>query len=365
MIVFAAIVAVAGCGSSNSCEGPTDSGATTTGGSGGSPVSGATGGSRGVGSGGSLGAGGSGVAPLSSPAGFGPAFEHAMCALVTPCGAYLDVATCEADTVFAESSFLQTVVTDVQRGIVRYDAIAAAACIAALPRDCQTSQKFPGLGATYTGAYGAYNLFEVIPACAGVFTGEAGPGQPCSLWLDCTPAAPVCGRFPPCDQVSSCCPATCQTPGDGGVDYYVVHAAGESCRDDGLCLLPSVCDANSGTCVVPPAEGASCDATAAFPCGRMDDYCSSVGVSTHGTCVRRLSVGASCVIPPVADACIWSAPCYTDSRTGQSTCYAFAGLGSPCAANTRCPGHLFCGANGTCGVAAPGPNCAAARDGGT
>ena len=365
VIVCAAFVAGAGCGTSNGSAGRAGSGGTTSDGSGvgGSHGSGGTGGSSSIGSGGS---GGSGGAPLSSAAGFGPAFEHAMCTMLVPCGVYPDVATCEADTVFAEGALLQTMVTDVQRGIVRYDSSAAAACIAALPTDCETSQRFPGVGPDYTGTYGAFNLFEVIPACVGVFTGSAGQGQPCSFWLDCTPAAPVCGRFAPCYENDSCCPATCQNPADGGVNYYVTHAEGEACRDDGLCLLPSVCDPTSGVCVVPPAEGAGCDLATTYPCGRMDDYCSSSSVSARGTCVRRLSAGASCDLPSIADPCVWNAPCLTDSRTGQSTCTPLAaGLGSPCATNILCPSLLVCGATGTCGVAKPGPNCDATGDGGT
>jgi len=351
-ILCAAIVASGGCGT----------------GSGGTPTDGAvvggshgSGGATGSSTGGSTGSGGPGGAPLSSAAGFGPAFEHALCEMLVPCGAYPDVATCEADTVFAEGALLQTMVADVQRGIVRYDSSAAAACIAALPTGCETTEKFSGVGPLYTGTYGAFNLFEVIPACGGVFTGLAGPGQPCSFWLDCTPAAPVCGRFVPCSENDSCCPATCQSPADGGVDYYLPHAVGESCRDDGLCLLPSLCDSTSGACVVAPAEGASCDPRSGYPCGRMDDYCNSSDGSAPGTCVRRLSAGASCSLPSGAEPCLWDAPCTGDPPI----CRPIGGLGSPCSQQVLCPGLLVCGATGTCGPAASGPNCDATEGNGT
>lgn len=141
-ILGVAIVGGGSCGTGNGSAVHTGSGGTTTDGAvvGGSHGSGGMGGSSAGGSGGSEGA------PLSSAAGFGPAFEHAMCEMLVPCGAYPDVATCEADTVFADGALLQTMVTDVQRGIVRYDASAAAACIAALPTGCEITQKLTGEG---------------------------------------------------------------------------------------------------------------------------------------------------------------------------------------------------------------------------
>ena len=103
------------------------SGSAVHSGSGGTPVDGSViggshggPGSGGSGNGGSRGSGGSGGAPsLSSAAGFGPAFEQAMCATLAMCGGYPDVATCKADTVFAEGSLIETTVTHVQQGLVR------------------------------------------------------------------------------------------------------------------------------------------------------------------------------------------------------------------------------------------------------
>ena len=365
-VLLVTVVLGGGCGSG--------SGAAVHTGSGGTPVDGSViggshggPGSGGSGNGGSRGSGGSGGAPpLTSAAGFGPAFEQAMCATLAMCGGYPDVATCKADTVFAEGSLIETTVTHVQQGLVRYDPTAAAACIAALPTDCETTALFSGEGATYAGTGAAYNLLEITPACFGVFTGLAGPGQPCSFWLDCSAAAPACGTFLRCQLNDACCPSTCQEVPDGGVNY-APHAVGEGCGDDGLCLLPSLCDPTSHICIVPPPEGASCDPTARFPCGRMDDYCAVTTPSGPGTCTRRLSIGSSCT-ETFADPCVLNGPCTVGTKSGQLTCQARQGLGSPCGPSVPyCPSYLVCshGDAGTCAAPSPSPNCTALGDGGT
>jgi hypothetical protein len=279
---------------------------------------------------------------------FGMAFEDALCGPEVACQVYANLATCEAATVFAESTQTLTDVAAVHRGTSRFNPTAAAACLAALPTYCflpQDSLDKPSL---------SVDLFNSIPACFDVFTGLLSPGAPCASSTECANhtvcAPPLTTECRP----GTCCPGTC-------VDYTItfqVPTLGQACSGDVGCVPPAVCRTSStgisGACVMPPAEGEPCPASQGLTCGRLDDYCSQ---GSNPTCMRRIGTGTACDTPSMG----LVAPCYLMDLCGgtDSSCYPVHTLGDPCSSVYSCPSPLTCvpSDGGVCAAPTPGTAC--------
>ena len=317
------------------------------GGSGGGSSTGGTGGSGKGGAGGS-----SGSIALAD---FGQAFEAAYCAPLVGCGVYPDLANCEAATLFAESDAILTAVGAVGRGTSRYDAAAAAACIAALPSTCTVTED--SLQPTLL-IDALFDLLHVTAACENVFSGVLAQGAACQSSYECGASAPACS---PTDQttcsVTTCCPGTCQ-PFNFDPSLLVPHALGEDCTDNNLCQLPGVC---TGACTVPPGDGAACNPSATYPCQRLDQFCDVPATNgTTGTCTDRLTVGADCSSTEfvLARGCPLDSSCAGDS-TGHSTCSLWQTLGGSCKSASDCMAGLTCSAVGACAPVPAGVDCGA------
>ena len=300
------------------------------------------------------GQGGAGGSPASvALASFGQAFEEAYCGPLVACGVYPDLTNCQAGTLFAESNALLTAVGAVGRGTSHYDPTAAAACIAALPSTCIVNQD--SLQATLS-IDAPFDLLDATMACANVFTGLLGQGDSCQSSVECAANVPNCS---PIDQTSctltSCCPGTCQPIDNIEPSALEPHTLGEDCTDNNLCWSPAVC---SGTCNVPPAEGATCDPSVMFPCQRLDDFCDVPAGATMGTCDKRLALGVSCESTKAIGGCVLDGRCDGDSA-GNFTCTGWHTLGGSCSYPTACVANLTCSTAGACAPVTGGVDCGA------
>ena len=304
---------LSGCGGSASSTSDRDGGPT-----GGRTSS--TGGTGGSSSGGTGGAPGSTLTADNFPM----AFEDALCSPDVACQVYTSMAACEAAMWFAESTQVLTQVAGVHSGKVRFDATAAAECLAALPTYCFQAQDQVG------SQYLPLDVFNSIAVCFQVFTGLLPPGSPCGLFSDC--AFPAnCG---PAYSFMGCGPGTC-TYVDGGVLAF--PTLGEACSTS--CAPPAVCV--SGTCVMLAGEGGACHAGG---CGRLDDFCKTNQTGGSGVCQRRLADGGDCgdlltTGVAVDNPCILTDGC--DGPGSPLTCAAGPTLGEPCNAGF-CDAGLIC-----------------------
>ena len=123
--------------------------------------------------------------------------------LVT-CGVYTTLAACEASTHFGENTEMVTAASDIQNGIITYDATTAAACIAALPTECNAIQE-DFLDSSHFIPMSEMNLYTVTPACAGVFTGHS--TDICHFQWECPPGT-GCSDQDYC-AAGTCCSGTC------------------------------------------------------------------------------------------------------------------------------------------------------------
>ena len=305
----------------------------------------------GAGTGGSDTGSGSGGAPYDGVplSAFTHTFEVFFCQPAVSCGAYPAVQSCLDATIFEESTEMLSAVSAVKKGTVSYDPTAAATCIGSLPTDCTVNQ---GWGPQGDGIFAAFAVFDGLPACNEVFTSLRSPGAGCNSDFECPLSTPSCTPIF-LDRTQTCIPGEC-----GSGPSPQPHAAGEDCSDNGLCQLPSVCD---GTCLVPPGEGEACDATATFPCGRMDDYCqqASDGSIGDGTCIKRLEAGAPCPAEAssTTNPCIADARCVTDGTTGLSTCVRWLPEGEPCDGPGVCLPSLSCASDNICSPSPAEPDC--------
>jgi hypothetical protein len=265
------------------------------------------------------------------------------CEISVACHAAPDRATCESSFNVAGNGSIQTLVAAVKRGTVSYDADLAAACLAQDGGDC------------------AFHL-QQPESCRLTFRGKVAPGGVCVIGNECVDDGD-CQL--PAGCTAACCIGTCSVghprvalggncsnvpfdcvPGAfcNGVGICAalvapggVCASSSACQDPAICLLSS---AGSGTCLVPPAEGQSCDPTQTLgaPCRRGDDYCDPVA----SRCVKRRPPGAACTDTGMG--CVFYAPC----KDGVCTATPTAGQACDAAAATApCYGNLECTA-GTC-----------------
>jgi hypothetical protein len=280
--------------------------------------------------------------PLAS---YGSRMMDANCALMVRCGFYPNQEACEAVGAPAPMS---VVIPMVNAGKIRYDPIAAVACLDEVnARDCSVEAFLVPTGPSQT--------------CQGAFTGTLSDGAECVLDEECV--SKLCSS-----SIAHACSGTC-------INLTPV-ALGESCASpytvctDGYCNSQSVCVAKAGPgeacastegCVaglsclasttgvavcqamVPrPAEGEVCNPTSSS-CYGINDYCDA----SSGTCVPMVASGGSCAD---GEMCAWYAVC--DSQT--LTCVSEILPGQVCVADQSpgCMGygHMTC-LNGKCAVA--------------
>jgi hypothetical protein len=163
----------------------------------------------------------------------------------------------------------------IARGVIDYDASAAADCIAAT-RD---------LGCDVT--------VSVTPAaCELIFNGTTAIGSPCSLDDECAGEA-------------FCAGANC--PSTAGV-CTERRPSGDDCTSDGQCVSGLACEA--GTCRAPASmSGGACGGPGGLNCP-LDEVCVGDNDATAGTCqtIESLRTGGE------GDTC--------DPLTGESLCEA-------------------------------------------
>ncbi len=269
----------------------------------------------------------------------GARFGAAYCVREANCAGGPAPSACEASISIANSPVFEALVAAVHRGTVLYDAAQARECVDALASSC-----IEGLGSP--------------PSCDEAFRGTVAAGGTCHLGEECVSGSCVGA----CDD--ACCAGTCgadearvvvggDCSGGGncvngafckdGVKCTAQLALGAACIGNDQCRSPGHCEiasGSAGTCIGPPAEGASC--SNALGCLSMDDYCEPVTL----VCAKRKPVGAAC--NDTGDECQQAASC----RNG--VCWLAPTLGKPC--DTSCFGSLVC-AQGTC-VAASAPTSA-------
>jgi hypothetical protein len=303
--------------------------------------------------------GGSGSAESITFTNFGPAFDAAYCAPLVACSVYTTLAACEASTQFGETTEMVTAASDVENGIITYDATAAAACIAALPTECNAIQE--DYDSSHFVPMSELNLFTVTPACAGVFTGHS--TNICSFQWECPPGT-GCSAQDYC-AAGTCCSGTCMalTPPSAPT----AAPLGGSCPAGNPkdCLLPGFCG-DGNTCITLPGEGESCStASTDTLCGRLDDVCQpSISGGTTGVCVKRAPIGAQCATAQTsAGDCVLAAGCSqvpSNNFTTLYMCVANPTLGDGCSGPTditTCTPPLVCTANDVCGAAPAGVDC--------
>jgi hypothetical protein len=129
-----------------------------------------------------------------------------------------------------------------------------------------------------------------------------------------------------------------------GVCTAPITVEGTACVDVFACANGMYCTGGGGIvgrCQRSSATGDACDATGAFPCADLRDYCAT-------TCQRRGRPGATCA--PTAP-CAHLADCYG------ATCLAEVGVGAACddVAGPACIGGACL--DGVCALGPPGASC--------
>lgn len=287
-------------------------------------------------------------------------------------------------TTAIAAQYCGPVESEVSSGSVRYDPVAAAACLDELPvlpcwqsgaSDCPMvfTGTIPEGGACFPTIRG--RLEECVPGtrcvtnaqCPGVCTGYAQLGEACSMddtsstscanGLSCAP-----GSEPKCVAVAVPTPAL-GTPCSGGyyecqgIDVQLacegpngpIHdpsggTAAGTCqppRDDGPCLDPADC--RSGLCV----GGDAVTATASFcmPPKVAGDACTP-GLQGCGPGTYCGPASVCVVVPSVGQPCAVSAGAGQECLDGvcdpvSLTCVPFRKLGDPCQGST-CSAELAC-----------------------
>ncbi len=226
---------------------------------------------------------------------------------------------CVAATGAQPDPICAAFVAFVEAGRIRYDAVAAAACVARVSAESCAQFDWGGVR-------------EADP-CLRVFSGTVLPGGACASYLECLDG--FCDFAAPCQ-------GTC-----------VAHrAAGESCSSPSDCEPQLECVGQ--TCVVPSygAEGQPC--TGAYTGCGPGLWCDA------GTCRAQVAAGGSCATD--TRACAVGTWCGTTQDPGCTACIPSVGPGAPCGTCTGiCASGAFCDVTGRCAAQpALGEPCTAA-----
>jgi hypothetical protein len=286
---------------------------------------------------------------------------NAYCAREVQCGAYATTATCLA-VYQLDSIHLETVLADVADKKIAFSSASASGCIDYLEsQTCEYATIFDQSSNT---------------DCSRVTTGTVGSGGACFYSEECGANLACAYTSSTCDPNTTCCTGTCVADAPVAVggdcsmgqpcvagtycsDVSVTCVAlgttsGAECEDLGGCASPMLCmiDENSGptgTCMTPPAHGATCNPAFLIDCAEETDYCDS------GTllCTSRIATGSACA---AADAgCVGYDVCASE------TCVAAALIGSACTVSptsgaSNCIIGTTC-ANSTCVATPAGSAC--------
>jgi hypothetical protein len=255
---------------------------------------------------------------------FGVKLREAVCALGMKCQQFPDEGSCEARLAGAED--YAGLAADVQAGVIKYDAGAVAACLAAVGKlTCDQSQ--PNESRDFGKDCGAVIQGTIADGAACVRSEECVSGS-CNL-ASCTPATCCLGtcdptRPPPSADGADCSQSyacqgddRCYASAGGGLTCQPLVAKGGACTQQ-VCAEGTICmvDATTGagTCQAPLPSGAAC--TGDGQCGGI-----LACLSTTKTCGDRLAVGATCD-PNVFECVGWaqcdyaSATCMADQLPG-------------------------------------------------
>ncbi len=277
-----------------------------------------------------------------------------------------DTATCQASHTGATDNESLTLFADVDAGVIKYDAGAAAACLGEFKSSC-----------TFAGLHTAPD----VSACDGVFTGTVATGGACEINQECAGHAVCTQTDTACNRNTACCAGTCSADVpqptvvaiggacDGntkvcanqtayckiasgtqsGTCTALVTGAGTACDVFDACANPLYCDTSgsgsgsSGTCKKAAATGEACMQDAGISCADGRDYCNAAM-----KCTRLPTVGEACP----DGACVGFATCES------AVCVARPGAGDACVvgAQASCLGNLTC-TNGTCKLPPAGMSC--------
>jgi hypothetical protein len=260
-------------------------------------------------------------------------FVAQYCTLVAPCCTQEGLASgCTAQVTYAA-----------QMGT--YDAIAGAACLAALTA-LQSSADFCGGLAVIS--RGTLPPWAVVPACSDVFrsAGSTPAGQPCVQNSDCAPGPngdAIC--FMDFMFATNTMTQTCQTLtgklGDacfgthdvyGGTELFTEPTGAICDQSQGV-----ICDQQRLVCVAAGAVGSSCDSD--NMCDPIGAYCNIPGAF----CAARLPLGATCT-GMLNGECAGNAYCNAFRQ-----CTAQGGADAACSGTTTPPDCLSGGCNnGSC-----------------
>lgn len=276
------------------------------------------------------------------------------CGAWVACGQFPDEETCRALT----PTDLGELEAGVNAGRIRYDGVAAAACVDMATGGgglCIVSEP-QGLG---------------TKACDDTFTGTVAAGGGCFNNDEC--ASRDCDRTG-CNDGITCCEGKCRA--------FMLVATGGDCSQGERCAAGNYCESAPNTpiatckalvttagqpcnvheacapglwcrfgavgatpiCTPLPGRGQDCD-VAGLPCNSRGDVCDG---ATH-KCVERRAVGATCTQIPD---CVAYATCDEASHT----CVALSGIGGACTKEEDCLGFGPC-VNGACTKRASRPVC--------
>lgn len=266
------------------------------------------------------------------------------CQGVTDCSVYPEVEQCiKAHASMSDEEYLE-VEADIALGYLRFDPVAAEACLEALAEldACERTTEA--------------RQEQTEQACEDVYLGNLNPGASCSASEHCVLGTrcvgDVCGE--------ACCLGTCTAYSepkaglgescwqgeDCGAAAYCNEVcvarrkAGETCQTAfhiDQCEGPAFCVPGVEVCMLGAERDGVCDPTLAEPCRRMDDHCDPIELK----CKSLLGVGTSCDLE--GPSCVFYARC----ESGQ--CTARPNRGEPCdSERDLCLGSLHCGATGVC-----------------
>ena len=253
------------------------------------------------------------------------------CAANVDCGLYPDTATCRTSTA-QNAGQIQA---DVATGIVKYDGVAAAACLF-------------GISLSISPTCRLSDPTSLQPStCPKVFTGTVADDGPCFTGDEC-----ISGECDRSNCATTCCAGTCVPPTQSPSGTIAVGAQlvddcvqlDEECAAGTACILTTV-GAFATVCATPPGEGAPCGGTAS--CDLRGDFCDPATM----TCTPRVAVGGTCVTG--GDDCVLYASCDAASMK----CAARPRAGDVCSLTSLpCLGGLACIA-ARCELPAPATVC--------
>lgn len=265
-----------------------------------------------------------GTGPLAD---FQESYIAAFCQYVTRCAMSPSMEACRKSYFDSRIIDLGELESEIDQGLVTYDASAAAACFSVI---ANASCAVGSLSSTSSAA----------PSCSGLIKGLVAPGGACVSDEQCTTGLckqPSCGGTcclgvcavkaatgASCTQSSECADdAVCSYDGSLAGMCKPRAAQGQACKYSNDCQSGLACDSTgSKTCVPLIADGHACTPGGAS-CEALSSYCDPASK----TCQPRAKVGAACVsdtsVPP-GSGCVIYAQC----KSG--VCVAIPTVGEAC-----------------------------------